>query len=310
VLGNWIGTQRADWKRGKLSSERISRLEAFPSWSWDPFADTWDLNFEAVQAFRAKHNRWPSQSGSGEEGVLARWVRKQRTGWKKDMLSPDRIKRLEALPGWSWDQLTDKWDQTFAAVLAFRGKHNRWPSQSGSGEERVLAIWVGMQRTGWKKDMLSPDRIKRLEALPGWSWDPLTDKWDQTFAAVLAFRGKHNRWPLADATGAEDVLARWISNQRKVWKMGELSLDRIKRLEALPGWSWDRWADTWDQNFEAVQAFHAKHNRWPLGSGSGEEDVLARWISKQRMKWKKDALSPERVTRLEDLPGWVWSASG
>ena len=310
VLARWVSTQRAEWKSEAISPERIKRLEALPGWSWDPLADTWNQNFEAVHAFRAKHNRWPLNWASGEEGVLAIWIFRQRTAWKKDKLSSERISCLEALPSWSWDPLAETWDQNFEAVQAFRAKHKRWPSQVASGEEGVLANWVGAQRTAWKNDKLSLERISRLEAFHGWSWDQNADAWDLNFEAIQAFRAKHNRWPSKVASGEEGVFAIWIGTQRTAWKKDKLSSERISRLEALPSWSWDPLAETWDQNFEAVQAFRAKHNRWPSNVASGEERVLATWIGTQRTASKKDKLSSERVARLEDLPGWVWSVRG
>jgi hypothetical protein len=155
---------------GKLLSERAKRLEEVPGWSWDPYADTWNQNFATVQVFRNVHNRWPTFGSSGEEGILAAWVGKQRQKQKNDKLSSERVERLEGLPGWTWDPLSDTWNQRFATVQAFHNKHNRWPAFGSSGEEGVLAKWIDTQRTVRKNGKMLSDRVERLESITGWVW--------------------------------------------------------------------------------------------------------------------------------------------
>jgi hypothetical protein len=309
VLARWVKTQRRAWKKGILPTEHVQRLEELPGWSWDPHADTWDQNFEKIRKFRNDYKRGPAQKAAGEEGVLGKWIGAQRQAFKKSTLSPERVKRLEELSGWSWDPLTDAWDQNFAAVQAFTDEHKRWPVHEASVEEGVLGKWIGAQRQAFKKGALSSERVKRLEELSGWSWDPLTDAWDQNFGEVQAFRDKHKRWASHGAAGEEAVLAQWTGAQRQAFKKGALSSERIQRLEELSGWSWNLYADTWAQNFAAVQVFHDQHKRWPAYEAAGGEEVLARWIGAQRRAFKKSALSSERTTRLNSISGWTWSAN-
>jgi hypothetical protein len=310
-LARWIGTQRKMRKKSSLSPERVMRLNSIPGWSWDLFADAWNQNFLAVQVFHDTHNRWPIERGSGEEGVLSKWVITQRQAWKKRTLSSERVKRLNSIPGWSWDPLTDAWDQNFAALQVLHDKYKCYFTNRDAEEgDEMLAGWVKSQRRAFKHNTLSPERVTRLEGLPGWSWDPLTDTWNQNFVEVQAFQGKHKRWPAQGAAREEAVLAQWIGNQRQAWKKSTLSSERVKRLEGLPGWSWDPLTDTWNQNFAALQGFRAEHKRWPAYEATGEEAGLARWIGTQRRMRKKSSLSPERVMRLNSIPGWRWSSNG
>jgi hypothetical protein len=201
------------------------------------------------------------------------------------------------------------WAERYSELEAFLDTHKRWPAQGADGGEREMTLWIGAQRQAFKKSTLSPERVKRLEELSGWSWDPLTDAWDQNFGEVQAFRDKHKRWASHGAAGEEAVLAQWTGAQRQAFKKGALSSERIQRLEELSGWSWNLYADTWAQNFAAVQVFHDQHKRWPAYEAAGGEEVLARWIGAQRRAFKKSALSSERTTRLNSISGWTWSAN-
>ena len=82
-------------------------------------------------------------------------------------MDPDRRQRLEALPGWSWDVFSDKWEEGFSRLEEFaeHNDHCRVPFTYKSEDGYRLGSWVGKQRTS--KD---PDRRKRLEAMPGWVW--------------------------------------------------------------------------------------------------------------------------------------------
>ena len=107
-------------------------------------------------------------------------------------------KRLEALPGWSWDAVADRWEEGFQYLSAFvrQEGHARVPDKHHENGFR-LGQWVRIQRSVHKQGKLSPERIERLEALPGWTWDPRSDRWEEGFLHLAAFveREGHARVP-------------------------------------------------------------------------------------------------------------------
>jgi superfamily II DNA or RNA helicase len=104
-LGNWVHHMRKAYKKNKLSSEQIEKLESTRGWSWSvggvrtPFDESIQLFVE----FRAKKGSDPSRTASDEyEKKLGRWVRDMRQAYKKNKLSSEQIEKLEKIRGWSW----------------------------------------------------------------------------------------------------------------------------------------------------------------------------------------------------------------
>jgi hypothetical protein len=117
-LGTWVGYQRYVYKKGKLSAERVARLEAL-GFEWDPVTADWEALFQALVAFKENqgHCRVPAKSSENPE--LGKWGSHQRQAFRKGKLSAERVARLEAL-GFEWDPFTADWEALFQALVAFK----------------------------------------------------------------------------------------------------------------------------------------------------------------------------------------------
>ena len=82
---------------------------------------------------------------------LGAWVSKQRQA--KDTMEPDRRQRLETLPGWSWDVLSDRWEEGFSHLKEFaeRERHCRVPISYRTEDGYRLRQWLGVQRSAKDK---------------------------------------------------------------------------------------------------------------------------------------------------------------
>ncbi|MDD5512118.1 MAG: helicase associated domain-containing protein, partial [Dehalococcoidales bacterium] len=133
----------------------------------------WELTFEGVKQWKKQHDKFPSQkSKDPEERELGLWIRTQKVNYRQGNLSPDRIKKLESIPGWNWGTShKDGWELTFEGVKQWKKQHDKFPSQkSKDTEERKLGLWIRRQKVNYRQGNLSPDRIKKLESIPGWNW--------------------------------------------------------------------------------------------------------------------------------------------
>ena len=170
-------------------------------------------------------------------------------------------------------------------------------------ENPSLGNWLTTQRQSKRTGTLSAERITRLEALRI-VWNPLDAAWEAQFAALKAFKVSKGHGNVPSAYPENSSLGSWLKHQRTYKKMGTLSAERIARLEAL-GVVWEVQDTVWDEQFAALQAFHAREGHGNVPARYPENSSLGTWLSQQRVFKKTGTLSPERIVWLEGL-GVVW----
>ena len=111
----------------------------------------------------------PSKRFKFKDGLpLGAWVFRQRQN--RVLLPQDRIVLLESLKGWSWDVLTDQWNEGYQALTVYVAQTGdaRPPQRFKTKDGFPLGTWVSAKRQ--RRDSLSQEETALLESLKGWSW--------------------------------------------------------------------------------------------------------------------------------------------
>ena len=96
------------------------------------------------------------------------------------------------------------------------------------------------------------------------------------------------------------ALEKWVGRQRTAYKKGQLTPERIQRLDDL-GFVWDPFAEQWERGFSELADFKDVNNhcRVPLRYKTDSGYTLGTWVDHQRKR--KGQLISERIQRLDEL---------
>ncbi len=179
-IGTWVTSRRTDYRLGRLSAERIRRLETeFPDWRWNVRDAAFDTGIDHLRRYVAVHGT----SNVGQHEVvdgfaLGQWVNNRRADYRKGRLPHERITLIESeFPDWQWNPQ----EESSAAAFNTGIDHlRRYVAMHGTSNARRRDVidgfdigqWVANRRADYRKGRLSVERITVFKSeFPDWRWD-------------------------------------------------------------------------------------------------------------------------------------------
>ena len=140
-------------------------------------------------------------------------------------------------------------------------------------------------------------------------FESLFSSWDTYFGKLVAFKERFGHCNVETLREKDLSLARWVTAQRTRRAKGALSDEQVARLDSLGFvWNWQEQSanENWLRWFQKLKLFKERFGHCNVETGWGEDPPLAGWVTAQRTRRTKGALSDEQVARLDSL-GFVWN---
>lgn len=311
-LGAWISRlrtlRRGEGKGTPPTPEQIARLDAI-GMIWETGADAkWNAMYQEARLFYQTHGNLvvPGEYRTGGGSSLRTWVARQRSSYAKGKLPQNRIDRLNAI-GMVWD-CGDPWMNSFRAARKYYKEHGTLALSQNEVVDGVwLGKWVAVQAKRLRDQEDIPEAQKKLlETLPLKVESEVDRIWNGNFDDLCSYADTYGGFSIpASYVGAHGArLSAWATVQRMKRARGELSKERIAKLESI-GFPWK--IDRWQQSYEQAKAYAKTHGNLDMQKAYKTEGgySLGNWVYAQRDACRKGTLSAEKRAKLEKL-GMVW----
>ncbi|MEC4565384.1 Helicase associated domain protein [Paenibacillus sp. CMAA1739] len=257
--------------------------------------DNWDTMFE--QYIRIG---WDY-----EDRKLINWIKHQRAAYREGRLNKERINKLNEVD-FIWNELENLWSLNYELLLQFKEEQghvdvpNRFEFKGNK-----LGNWVHDQRKKYKRGELTQERIDRLELI-GFLWEVLDLRWKKGFNELQNFKMKHGHVDVPLRYRINDFnLGQWVQDQRKKYKRGSISKERIRALREL-GFQWEIIDNSWEIFYSELTTFKKMKGHVNIPQKYEVNDLkLGQRVSRQRQAYKKGELPQKRINKL-NLTGFLW----
>lgn len=315
-VGKWIVTQKRLYDKGGLTKQQRERLEQLPLEQIDRKDKQWLSVYTDAADYYKEHRSLrnvPSDCVGNSGSRLADWIVRQRRKWNLGELSTEQIRLLNEI-GFVWT-LESVWEEGYRHAKDFFDKyhHLSMPSAYKSEDGYALGRWVFNYRkahNGNKSPVeISDEQTAALESI-GMDWEPDT-RWDANYEQVKQYCIQHNISPqdLSVKQAEEKTLAFWLNNQRKSFRLGYLTPNKLIRLAEIGiTEQWLSPQSSFEKGYAVATEYFKENGNLDIPRNYQHRNGfwLRSWADKIRKK--RNELTEEQIKKL-DAVGFVWTPS-
>lgn len=311
ALGSWLNNQKAIRKGtivGKLTEDQIQKLDSI-GMIWDSLDYFWEQNFKSAKEYYLTYGNLdiPTNYKSKDGKHLGNWILRQRQLYKSNSLTDEQVKKLDSI-GMDWMDRVDRvWENGFMEAKNYSEEYGNLsvPKNYRSNTDFPLGIWIQRQRSLYKNNKISEDRIKRLTDV-GMNWN--SDNWEARFNLVKQYYEEHGNINISQKEVIQGVwLGKWIVSQKKAMEEGKLTQEQIEMLKTLPMEEVGRKDNRWWSMYEEAKKYYLKfgHLNIPMDYLTSNGKKLSDWIIRQRRNYKLGKMPSEHKEKLDEI-GFIW----
>lgn len=311
ALGSWLNNQKAIRKgtiSGKLSEDQIQKLDDI-GMIWDSLDYFWEQNFKLAKEYYLTYGNLDISTNYKSTGGkhLGNWILRQRQLYKSNSLTDEQIKKLDSI-GMDWMDRVDRiWENGFIEAKNYSEEYGNLsvPKNYRTTTDFPLGIWIQRQRSLYKNNKISEDRIKRLTNV-GMNWNP--DNWESRFNLVKQYYEEHGNINISQKEVIQGIwLGKWIVSQKKAMQEGKLTHEQVEMLKKLPMEEVGRKDNRWWSMYEEAKKYYLKFGNLniPMDYHTSNGKKLSDWIIRQRRNYKLGKMPSEHKEKLDEI-GFIW----
>ncbi|MBR1592527.1 MAG: helicase associated domain-containing protein [Ruminococcus sp.] len=332
-LGAWLRYLRTQSKKNSrfLTDEQYQMLASIGMRWGSKYELQWDGVYQVLcEYYRANGNINLPAAYVTPDGVrLGRWIRRQIELHGNGQLTDSRTERLEKL-GIVWN--TDSsWEEKFRLAKKYSDEHNGILSMPSDyvTDGICLSKWLNEQKLtgeGRRKKQLTPEQRERLESIGLVFGKTKSDiAWHNRYMEAKRYHDEHGNVNIP--TGYKDASGKnlyvWVGRQRKYYRCGRLSDEKIKLLTDIGiisgfggspgddcscaevccgghGTLWDAYAQRWQQMYQSAVIFYNKNGNLKVPPKYRTENGkdLYDWLQRQKKQYRTGKLNEYKITLL------------
>lgn len=333
-LNNWLRRQKQLRNEGKLSTEKIQKLECIGidwtiknsnkiKYSWD------EIYCSAVTYYKEHGDLFISSNYIDSLGYpLGKWIKKQRKDKKVGLLTIEQIEKLNNI-GMIWyscNTLTKiSWEKAYEYAKEYYLEYGDLLVKRNyiTKDGYKLGRWINTQRTYKVKGALSNEKIKLLDSI-GMVWiinpDQERIEWLVSFDCAKKYLEKNHNLNIDLLFKTDDTypkanycLGRWLSYQKFLYHHKQLSKDKVEKLNDLNiDWRLNNKL-SWDLTYQIAKQYYEEHGNLTSSYDYKTDNSyyvegfnLYDWLVRQRVKLNNGTLSKKRIDKLNEI-GMIWN---
>lgn len=241
ALGRWVAHQREHYREGKLSARRVNKLEDL-KFQFNPTKSDYTFKKELLLEYYKNNGNIDIPRGLYYKGInLFEYLQGVKKKYQKNKLSAEEIKFFNKLKI-KWNKYEHQWEEAYEEAVLFYNENGHLiiPVKNTIKNGINLGVWVSTQRSDYKDNKLSADKIEKLNRI-GMCWNTYDCKWKEKYNLLLDYYKEYGHINLKSNEEYKGVkLGMWLSSQRQAYRDNPnyaISSERIELLEAL-GINW------------------------------------------------------------------------
>jgi len=310
-LGRWYRTIRKAYLEGRLDDDRKKRLVAIGFEKESVLTRSWMQKYILVKKYYEDNGNLNIKTTYiAEDGTkLGVWISTQREKYNKQLLDKEQIELLEKI-GMVWNKDDSRWNVGYEHAKKYAESVGDINSVSEKYliDDFKLCVWMRTQRERYRKGKLSPDRVKKLEAI-GVIWNVFGNSWEQSYLYARDYFIDEGNLNVPHSYICKDGfrLGQWISSIRNRYRNQKLTSEQIQQMESI-GMIWNVLESKKELELKYAKTYFTEFGNLDIPNDyiCADGYRLGAWLRIIRMSYRNGSLSDDYIHELERM-GIIWN---